>query len=125
MKNLNTKKNNPGVSQTSIGLALDKHEKALKNSQDEGAMVILKDNFRLNSTGTDNDLANDIQDALGREGSLSLVLENIDVTAEGEVVTLEGKVSTQQEKITAGDIAITFAGEDNVNNDLTVVNRAR
>ena len=47
---------NPGFSETTIGLALDKYEKAVKNSEDIEALAILKDNFSLNTTGTDDDL---------------------------------------------------------------------
>ena len=122
MKNLKKKENNPGFPQTSIGLALDKYEKSIKNSEDTGVSEILKDNFRLNTTGTGDDLTIDIQDALGRESSLSLVVDNIEVTVEREIVTLEGEVYREEEKKTAGDVATAFAGEDNVNNYLRVVN---
>ena len=118
------KENNPGFSKTSIGLALDKYDKAVKDSEDIEALAILKDNFRLNTTGTDDDLAIDIQDALGREMSLSLVVDNIEVTVEGEIVTLDGEVYREEEKMTAGNLAAAFAGEDNVNNFLSVVNNA-
>ncbi len=93
--------------------------------EDTEALGVLKDNFRLNTTGIDDDLAIDIQDALGREMSLSPVLDNIEVTVEGDIVTLDGEVYREEEKITAGDIAMAFAGEDNVNNFLRVVNKAR
>jgi len=114
------KENNPGFSKTSIGLALEKYEKIVKNSEDIEALAILKDNFRLNTTGKDDDLAADIQDALGREMSLSLVADNIHVTVEGEIVTLEGEVYREEEKITAGNIATVFSGDDNINNYLSV-----
>ena len=45
------KENNPGFSKTSIGLALDKYDKAVKDSEDIEALANLKDNFRLNTTG--------------------------------------------------------------------------
>jgi len=51
------KENNPEFSKTSIGLALDKYEKVVKNSEDIEALAILKDNFKLNATGTDDILA--------------------------------------------------------------------
>ena len=89
--------------------------------EDTKALDVLKDHFRLNTTGTDDDLAIDIQDALGRETSLSLVVDNIEVTVEGEIVTLDGEVHTEEEKMTAGDVATAFAGEDNVNNFLSVL----
>src|ERR1700674_312715 len=76
-------------------------------------LTILKDNFRLNITGTDDDLAVDIQDAIGREMSLSLVADNIQVTVENEIVTLEGEVYREAERMTAGDIATAYAGDDN------------
>ena len=45
------KENNPGFTKTSIGLALDKYEKTVKNSEDIETLAILKDNFRLNTAG--------------------------------------------------------------------------
>ena len=93
--------------------------------EDTKALGVLKDNLRLNTTGADDDLAVDIQDALGREMSLSLVADNIEVIVEGEVVTLEGEVYREEEKMTAGDVATAFAGEDNVNNFLSVARNTR
>jgi len=92
--------------------------------EDSKSLGVLKDDFRLNTTGTDDDLAIDIQDAIGRDASLSLVVDNISVTVEGEIVTLEGKVYREEEKMTAGDIATSFAGEDFVNNYLNVADSA-
>ena len=89
--------------------------------EDSKALGVLKDNFRLNTTGTDDDLAIDIQDAIDRDTSLSLVANNILVTVEDGIVTLEGEVYREQEKMTAGDLAAVLAGEDNVNNYLRVV----
>ena len=63
----------------------------------------------------------DIKDAIGRDTSLSLVADNIQVTVEDEIVTLEGEVNSEEEKMTAGDLAAALAGEDNVNNYLRVV----
>ena len=83
------------------------------------------DNFRLNSTGSDDDMAIDIQDAIGRDVSLSLVADNIHVRVEGEIVTLEGKVDREEEKITAGDIATACAGYDKVNNYLGVIHNEK
>ena len=51
------KENNPRFSKTPIGLALEKYEKVVKNSDDIESLAILKDNFRLNTTGSDSDLA--------------------------------------------------------------------
>ena len=116
------KGNNSRIFQTSIGLAMDKYEKAEKDFEDARALKILKDNSRFNATGTDDDMAIDIQDAIGRDASLSLVADNISVTVEGEIVTLEGEVYREGEKMTAGDIAVSFAGEDFVNNYLNVAN---
>ncbi len=92
--------------------------------EDAKALGVLKNNLRLNTTGSDDDLSGDIQDALGREMSLSLVVDNIEITVEGEIVTLTGEVYRQEEKMTAGDIATAFAGEDNVNNFLSVASNA-
>jgi osmotically-inducible protein OsmY len=91
--------------------------------EDAFALEILKDNFRLNTTGSDDDLAIDIQDAIGRVGALSLVADNIHVTVENDIVTLEGEVYQLEEKISVGCIATAFAGDDNVNNYLNVINR--
>jgi len=114
--------NHPGSSQTSIGLAMDKYEESQKNKEDAKALASLKDGNRLNSTGTDDDLAVDIQDAIGRDESLSLVADSIFVTVEREIVTLEGGVFSQEERMTAGDIATALAGENFVNNCLSVSN---
>ena len=123
---LHNKANGNGsvFSKTSIGLAMDKYEESEKDLEDAKALAILKDSSRFNTTGTDDDLAIDIQDAIGREASLSLVADNIFVTVEGEIVTLEGEVYRDQEKMTAGDLAAAFAGEDDVNNYLRVANSA-
>jgi len=89
--------------------------------EDTKALGALKDGFRLNTTGTDDDLAIDIQDAIDKDTSLSLVVNNILVNVEDGIVTLEGEVYRDQEKMTAGDLAAVLAGEDNVNNYLRVV----
>jgi osmotically-inducible protein OsmY len=77
--------------------------------------------IELNSTGSDDDIAIDIQDAISRDVSLSLVSDNIHVRVEGEIVTLEGEVDREEEKITAGDIATSCVGYDKVNNYLGVI----
>ena len=91
--------------------------------EDSKSLGVLKDDFRLNTTGTDDDLAIDIQDAFDKDTSLSLVVNNILVNVEDGIVTLEGEVYRDQEKMTAGDLAAVLAGEDNVNNYLRVVGR--
>jgi hypothetical protein len=116
--------NNPGLFKTSIGLALNKYEKSEQDLEDAHALAILKDSTRSNTTGTDDDLAIDIQEAIDRDTSLSLVANNILVTVEDGIVTLEGEVYRDQEKMTAGDLAAAFAGEDDVNNYLRVANSA-
>jgi len=88
-------------------------------------MKKLNDNFRLNPTGSDDDIAIDIQDAIGRDVSLSLVADNIHVRVEGEIVTLEGEVVREEEKITAGDIATACVGYDKVNNYLGVMHNEK
>jgi osmotically-inducible protein OsmY len=98
----------------------DKYKKSEQDLKDAQALEILKDNSRSNPTGIDDDLAIDIEDAIGRDASLSLVADNILVTVEGEIVTLEGAVNSEGEKMTVGDIATSFAGEDFVNNYLNV-----
>jgi osmotically-inducible protein OsmY len=89
--------------------------------EDSKSLGVLKDDFRLNTTGTDDDLSIDIQDAIDRDTSLSLVTNNILVNVEDGIVTLEGDVYREQEKMIAGDLAAVLAGEDNVNNYLRVV----
>jgi len=89
--------------------------------EDSKSLGVLKDDFRLNTTGTDDDLAIDIQDAIDKDTSLSLVVINILVNVEDGIVTLEGDVYREQEKMIAGDLAAVLAGEDNVNNYLRVV----
>ena len=89
--------------------------------EDSKALGVLKDDFRSNTTGTDDDLAIDIQDAIDKDTSLSLVVNNILVNVEDGIVTLEGEVYREHEKMTAGDLAAVLAGEDNVNNYLRVV----
>ena len=124
MKNSTNSKDhrkNAGVFQTSIGLAMDKYEKSGKNDEDTRSLAILKDNSRLNTTGTDDDLAIDIQEALERDASLSMAANNIIVTVEDGIVTLEGEVSREHEKMMAGDLSAALAGEDNVNNYLRVM----
>jgi len=115
MKKLNNK--NSAVT----GFGSQGYEKIEEDSADAKSLSVLKDNFKLHTTGTDDDLAVDIQDALGREMSLSLVVDNIEITVEGEIVTLEGEVYREEEKMTAGAIATAFAGDDNVNNYLSVI----
>ena len=115
--------NHPDSFQTSIGLTMDKYEESQNNLEDAKALAILKDNNRLNSTGTDDDLAIDIQDAIGQDDSLSLVADSISVTVEGEIATLEGEVYSERERMTAGDIATALAGENFVNNHLSVNSR--
>ena len=88
--------------------------------EDSKSLGVLKDDFRLNTTGTDDDLAIDIQDAIDKDTSLSLVGNNILVAVEDGIVTLEGEVYREHEKMTAGDLAAVLAGEDNVNNYLRV-----
>ena len=50
--------------------------------EDSKSLGVLKDDFRLNTTGTDDDLAIDIQDAIDKDTSLSLVVNNILVSVE-------------------------------------------
>ncbi len=96
--------------------------KKIKDQQEQpDELSFLKDNFRLNSTGLDNDIVIDIQDAIGREPSLSIVADNVQVDVENGIVTLSGEVSTEQQKDMAGNIATTLAGDDNVNNNLSVI----
>ena len=84
------------------------NEQDLEDSKSLGA---LKDDFRLNTTGTDDDLAIDIQDAIDKDTSLSLVVNNILVSVEDGIVTLEGEVYREHEKMTAGDLAADSHGE--------------
>ena len=75
-----SKKNNPEISQMSIGLASGEYE---------------------NTTGSDEDIAVDIQDTIGRDVTLS------------------------KEKITAGDIAKACAEYDKANNYLGITHNEK
>ena len=70
----------------------------------------------------DEQLAQDVQEAIEKEMVLSVAASNIQVVVESGIVTLEGKVSAKEEKLIAGDIAIAFAGFGKVNNYLEVIN---
>ena len=122
MKNFKVKDNHEMPS-VSIGLSSERDEKSEDDLEDAERLAALRDKSRLNTTGTDNDLAIDIQDALAREQSLFEVVDNIDVTVEGEIVTLKGEVNTEEEIMMAGNIATALAGEDNLNNYLSIKNQ--
>ena len=104
---------------------LNGYEQSRQPLEDTASLKILKDMFRANTTGADDDLGIDVQDAIGREESLSLVADHILVSVEGELVTLEGEVYRDEEKMIAGDLAGILAGEDNVNNYLRVVQHSK
>jgi len=91
------------------------------SSEEAGKLAFLKDKFRSNANGTDDNLAIDIQDAIDSDMSLSLVANNILVSVEGEIVTLTGDVYREHEKTAIGDIAAIFSADDNVNNYLRVM----
>lgn len=84
-------------------------------------LAALKDNSRIASMGTEDDLGIDIQESIERESALSLVANGIFVTVQDGIVTLEGEVYRDQERMIAGDLTAALAGEDNVNNYLRVV----
>ena len=107
------------------GFGTQGYEKIEDNLEDAKSLSVLKDNFRLNSTGSDDDIAIDIQDAIGRDVSLSLIADNIHIRVEGEIVTLEGEVDREEEKITAGDIATACVGYDKVNNYLGIIHKEK
>ena len=119
------KENDLGIFQISLGAASEGDVETKEDLEDVETLAIRKDDFRLNTTGTDDDLAIDIQDALGRDTSLSLVTDNILVTVEGEIATLEGEVYSESEKMTAGDIATACVGYDKVNNYLGVIHNKK
>jgi osmotically-inducible protein OsmY len=98
VKNLNNR-NDPEISQMSIGAASGGYKNIIES---------------------DEDISIDIQDTIGRDVTLSLVADNIHVRVAGEIVTLEGEVFREEEKITAGDIATARVGYDKVNNYLGV-----
>jgi len=96
--------------------------KDLKESlESTQVLAVLKNNFKLNTTGTVDDLLMDIQDMISRDDFLSLVADNIIVTIEGGTVTLHGEVYKEEERMKAGNIAAMFAGKDHVNNYLRSV----
>jgi osmotically-inducible protein OsmY len=122
MKRSNVK-NDQDMPKVSTRSSSELDEKSEDDAEDAQKLAGLKDKSRLYATGTDNDLAADIQDALGRDASLAEVLDNIDVTVEGELVTLTGKVDTEREIMLAGDIVTVLVGEGNLSNHLSIKNQ--
>jgi osmotically-inducible protein OsmY len=96
-------------------------KKPEEDLEDARELEMLKDNSRFNTSGLDDDLYMDIQDAIDRDTSLTLMADNIHITVENEIVTLDGEVFEEQERIAAGKIAMACAGNDNVNNCLNVM----
>jgi len=89
--------------------------------EDANELAMLKENLRFNTSGLDDDLYMDIQDAIDRDASLAMLADNIQISVENEIVTLNGEVFDEQERIIAGGIAMAYAGNDNVNNYLNVI----
>ncbi len=95
-------------------------KKPKESLEDTNSLAMLEDNLRFNTSGLDDDLYTDIQDAIDRDSSLVLMSDNIHITVENGIVTLYGEAFEEQDKITAGEIAVAYAGNDNVNNYLNV-----
>jgi osmotically-inducible protein OsmY len=95
-------------------------KKPEESLEDTNSMVMLKDNLRLSTSGLDDDLYTDIQDAIDGDSSLALMADNIHITVENGIVTLYGEAFEEQDKIAIGEIAVAYAGNDNVNNYLNV-----
>ena len=68
----------------------------------------------------DQQLIQEIQEAIEKEPSLSAVADFIQVSAENGIVTLEGTVNTEKEKMSAGDKAAAVAGFGVTHNYLQV-----
>jgi len=69
----------------------------------------------------DKKLVDNIQKAIEREKSLSVIHDNVEVMANSGVVTLEGIVFSEQEKVMVGEKAAIYAGTRNIRNNLDVV----
>jgi osmotically-inducible protein OsmY len=92
------------------------------STEERAAQINTERSFNRELNIRDEQLAQDIQEAIEKEMSLSVAASNIQVVAESGIVTLEGKVSTKEERMIAGDIAVAFAGFGKVNNYLDVIN---
>ena len=94
----------------------------LMESEERTAQRNIERSFNRELNIRDEQLAQDVQEAIEKEMVLSVAASNIQVVVESGIVTLEGKVSAKEEKLIAGDIAIAFAGFGKVNNYLEVIN---
>ena len=70
---------------------------------------------------SDEQLLDNIQEALEKDLYLSAIIDNIQVIVENGIVTLEGAVFTQEEKDLAEEKAAVFVGVHNINNHLDVL----
>lgn len=103
--------------QDTTNISKTNHEQVLRENE---SSVNRDRSFQSELYARDEQLAQDIQEALEKDMALSAVSNNIQVIVENGIVTLEGKVATKQEKMIAGDKAVVFAGYGRVSNYLTV-----
>lgn len=72
------------------------------------------------SNANDRELMRQIRRDVVSDKSLSTYAHNVKIIAQGGKVTLRGVVHSEEEKKTIEDLARKRAGEDNVNNELSV-----
>ncbi len=68
----------------------------------------------------DEELEQEIQEAIEKEDSISMAAKNIQVSVENGKATLIGIVPSEQEKMTVGDKAAAFVGFGKVINELEI-----
>jgi hyperosmotically inducible periplasmic protein len=72
------------------------------------------------NNSADRDLAKKIRRAIEEDKNLSTYGHNVKVIVRDGAVTLKGPVKSAEEKMSVGSIATSIAGEDKVQNQLTV-----
>jgi osmotically-inducible protein OsmY len=68
----------------------------------------------------DQELEQEIQEAIEKENSISAIAKNIQVTVDHGKATLIGVVPSEQERMTIGDKAAAFVGFGKVINELEI-----
>lgn len=72
------------------------------------------------SSGNDEQLKKEIQDAIEKDDTVPVSVEEIDIVVSNGMVVLKGDVLSDEEKMTIGDKAIACAGFGKVINQLEV-----
>ncbi len=88
------------------------------NKQDTAQSVPTADQAKNNVS--DREMAANIRRAVVKDKALSTDAHNVKIIAEHGKVTLKGPVHTDEEKSTIHDLAVKYAGDGNVIDDLTV-----